>query len=69
MSIRQSQDINDWRVMLGIEFYAPGSDGVGNRKMFLEAGYVWEREVILVARPEYSFNLSETFMLRGGFAF
>ena len=62
-------DINDWRVMLGIEFYAPGSGGVGNRKMFLEAGYVWEREVILVARPEYSFNLSETFMLRGGFAF
>jgi hypothetical protein len=62
-------DINDYRVFLGIELHRSGSSGIGQPRMFFEAGYVWNREVVLVAAPADSFSVSDTFMLRGGFAF
>ena len=66
---RTLMDINDIRVMLGVELNRPGGSGIGQGGMFIEAGYVFRREVILVAFPDESFRVSDTFMLRGGIAF
>jgi hypothetical protein len=62
-------DINDIRVMLGIDIGPPGTSSVGHRGAFFEVGYVWNREVVFVLRPEDSFTPASTLMLRGGFAF
>jgi hypothetical protein len=67
--VRTLMDINDIRLMLGIELGPPATGGVGQRGLFFEVGYVWNREVVLVSTPSQSFDLSETFMLRGGIAF
>jgi hypothetical protein len=66
---RTLMDINDMRVYIGLQFGPPGSTAVGQRGAFIEAGYVFEREVIFVTRPAESFTLGETYMLRGGIAF
>ncbi len=62
-------DINDMRAYVGFEFGPPGVSGVGKRGAFIELGYVWDRQVVIVAIPSESFQAKETFMLRGGVAF
>lgn len=57
-------DINDIRVMLGLEW--TGQRGFGG---FVEAGFVFEREVIYVVDPSDSFDPDDTFMLRAGISF
>ncbi len=66
---RSLMDINDYRAYVGLRFGPPGAPGVGERGAFIEAGYVWEREVVIVTRPDESFGVSDTFMVRGGVAF
>ena len=66
---KQLMDINDFRVLLGLELGPPVSGSVGQRGVFFEVGYVFHREVIFVATPADSFKPNETIMFRGGFAF
>ena len=53
-------DINDIRVMLGLEWTGQRVSG------FVEAGIVFEREVIYVVDPSDSFDADDTFMVRAG---
>lgn len=68
-------DINDFRVMIGLEF-KPTQNIDGNlppaRRQYVayfEAGYVFEREIIYRSQVPDEFNLPETFLLRGGIRF
>ena len=61
-------DINDIRVTLGIEFGSPANASVGQRGLFFEIGYVFNREMVLVV-PVQQYSLNDTWMLRGGFTF
>jgi hypothetical protein len=62
-------DINDMRVFIGIEITQTSGAGPGKRNAFVEVGYVFEREVVLVEFPTESYSVGETIMLRGGLAF
>jgi hypothetical protein len=62
-------DINDIRLIIGIEYGSPDMFREGRRLAFFEAGWVTEREVIYVRRPEDSFTLRDTFMLRAGIGY
>lgn len=61
-------DINDLRLMIGLELGPPTTGGLGQRGIFFEVGYVWDREIVVVA-ANASQRLSDTIMLRGGIAF
>jgi hypothetical protein len=65
---RTLMDINDMRVMIGIELGSPANPSVGQRGLFFEVGYVFNREMVLVV-PVQEFSLNDTWMLRGGFTF
>jgi hypothetical protein len=62
-------DINDIRLTLGLEVGQPGTPGVGQKGMFIEVGYVFDRQLVFVAYPDKNQSLKETFMLRGGITF
>lgn len=66
---RTLMDINDYRVMLGVELNQPGGSGIGRRGVFVEVGYVFEREVLFEEFPLENYTVGETFMLRGGVSF
>jgi hypothetical protein len=57
-------DINDIRVALGLEWM--NQQGISG---FVEAGIVFEREVIYVVDPSDSVSPDETFMIRAGISF
>ncbi len=57
-------DYNDFRAAIGLEWFNPY--GV---KGFVEGGYLFEREVVYVERPQDSFSPDETFMIRAGLAY
>lgn len=68
-------DINDFRVMVGLEF-KPTQSIDGNlpptRRQYVayfEVGYAFEREIIYRSNVPDEFNLPETFLLRGGIRF
>ena len=65
---RTLMDINDIRVSIGFDLGPPANGSVGQRGYFFEIGYVFNREMFLVV-PVQQFSLSDTWMLRGGFAF
>ncbi len=65
---RTLMDINDIRVMIGLELGPPVTSSVGQRGCFVEAGYVFNRTMYLVV-PAQEFSLNDTWMLRGGFAY
>jgi hypothetical protein len=67
-SERTLMDINDIRVSIGLELGPPVTGSVGQRGFFFEIGYVFNREMVLVV-PVQQYSLSDTWMLRGGFAF
>lgn len=56
-------DINDLRAIVGIEFV-----GMRGIKGYIEAGYVWDREVIFVG-PPIPFKPDDTVMLGGGLSY
>jgi len=57
-------DINDIRVSAGLEWMGPrGVTG------FVEAGFVFKRQVIYVVTPADSFNPDDTYMVRAGISF
>jgi hypothetical protein len=57
-------DYNDIRVMLGLET-------VGNTRlrMFAEAGFLFNRQIVYRTGPPTTYDLSESYMFRGGLAF
>lgn len=61
-------DINDIRLVLGIEVGPPNAGGAGYRRAFFEVGYVWNRQIVIVTPPT-TYDLGDTFMLRAGIAF
>lgn len=68
-------DINDFRVMLGIEF-KPTQNIDGNlppaRRAYVayfEVGYAFEREILYRSGVPDEFNLPETYLFRGGVRF
>jgi hypothetical protein len=57
-------DINDIRVMAGIEWTGPrGLNG------FVEGGFVFKRQVIYVVTPSDSFNPGDTYIVRAGISY
>jgi hypothetical protein len=56
-------DINDIRVSAGLEWLGPRFNA------FIEAGFVFKRQVIYVVRPEDSFDPGDTWMVRAGISF
>lgn len=68
---RPLTDINDLRVSLGIEVGPPVTGGIGQRGLFFEVGYVFDRKVYMAVPtlPDLELSLNDTWMLRGGFAF
>lgn len=59
-------DINDIRVMLGIEFGQSALLSQGRRTGFFEVGWVTSREVVYVVNPAETSSLRDSFMLRAG---
>lgn len=59
-------DINDIRLIAGLEWGPAAELQNGKRKGFFEAGWVTDRQLVYVVTPEQSFSLSDSFMLRIG---
>lgn len=62
-------DINDIRIMLGLEFGKSDQIRQGFRLGFIEAGYAFNRELIYRVRSSSSLDLDNSFVLRAGFAY
>ena len=62
-------DINDFRIVGGLEWKRRHADGGLRTCAFLELGYVFEREVVYVSIPSDTFRPRDTLMLRGGLSF
>jgi hypothetical protein len=64
VSFADRVDYNDIRATLGLEWFNPYG-----LKGFVEGGWVFEREVVYVRRPQDSFSPDDTFMIRAGVAY
>ena len=62
-------DINDIRLMLGLEFGRSDQIRQGFRLGFIEAGYAFNRELLYRVRSSSSLDLENSFVLRAGFAY
>ncbi len=62
-------DINDIRLMLGLEFGKSDQIRQGFRLGFIEAGYAFNRELLYRVRSSSSLDLENSFVLRAGFAY
>jgi len=63
---KDSFDYNDFRAMIGVEWIPIAKTGPSG---FLEVGYVFKRELVYTSLLPGTFDLPDTFMLRGGFSF
>lgn len=64
-----SVDLNDLRVMFGLEWGRSDLLRTGRRSGFLEAGYVFAREVEYRRSPEDDFEPDNAFMVRAGIGY
>ena len=62
-------DINDIRLILGLEWGPPYKFQQNARTGFFEVGYVGARELVYVETPTQSIDLNDTYMLRAGFEY
>ena len=62
-------DINDIRLMIGLEFGKSDQIRQGFRMGFIEAGYAFNRELIYRVRSSSSLDLENSFIVRAGFAY
>ena len=62
-------DLNDIRVMLGLEFGKSEQIRQGFRLGFIEGGYAFHRELIYRVRSSGNLDLADSFVLRAGFAY
>ncbi|MCA9178356.1 MAG: hypothetical protein KDB14_28040 [Planctomycetales bacterium] len=67
--LSEQMDLNDIRLMMGIEWGASRFFARGRRVGFFEAGWVTDREILYRKRPIDNLELDDTFMLRGGIAY
>ncbi|MCA9194657.1 MAG: hypothetical protein KDB03_22960, partial [Planctomycetales bacterium] len=67
--LHDSIDINDIRLVLGIEWGRNEMMRDGRRAGFFEVGYVFERELLYKLNPADNMNLQDSFMLRLGFGY
>jgi hypothetical protein len=66
---KQSVDINDIRVLLGVEWGRSDLIRTGRTTGFFEVGYVFDREVIYKEARSEDIDPGSTFMLRAGFGY
>ncbi|MEQ1828122.1 MAG: hypothetical protein ABL921_19340 [Pirellula sp.] len=62
-------DINDIRLMMGLEFGRSDQIRQGFRVGFVEGGYAFNRELLYRVRSASSLDLENSFVLRAGFAY
>jgi hypothetical protein len=62
-------DINDIRLMMGLEFGRSDQIRQGFRMGFVEAGYAFNRELLYRVRSTSNLDLEDSFILRAGFAY
>ncbi len=67
--VTDSVDINDIRVMLGIEWGRNEQMRDGKRYGFAEIGYVFQRELVYKYAPQDNIDLQDSFMLRAGIGY
>lgn len=64
-----SVDINDIRVLLGLEFGRNDQLRDGRRVSFVEAGYVFDRELFYKHSPADNVDLADSFVIRAGIGY
>lgn len=64
-----SIDINDLRLVLGLEWGRNEQMREGRRTGFLEVGYVFDRELLYDKMPLDNLDLQDTVMVRAGFGY
>jgi hypothetical protein len=64
-----SIDINDIRLMIGLEFGKSEKIRQGLRMGFVEGGYAFNRELLYRVRDSGNLDLENSFVLRAGFAY
>ena len=67
--VKESMDINDIRLVLGLEWGRNDQMRDGRRIGFFEVGYVFDRELIYKESTFDNLDLQDTFMLRAGIGF
>lgn len=66
---KDSIDINDLRLVLGLEWGRNEQMREGRRVGFLEVGYVFDRELLYNASPLDNLSLQDTVMIRAGIGY
>jgi hypothetical protein len=66
---KESVDINDLRVMLGVEWGRNEQIREGRRLGFFEVGYVFQRELYYKESPQDNMDLEDTLMVRAGIGY
>ena len=67
--VKESIDINDIRLVLGLEWGRNDQIRDGRRVGFFEMGYVFDRELIYKETPLDNLDLQDTFMIRAGIGY
>lgn len=66
---KESIDINDIRLLLGLEWGRNDQMRDGRRVGFLEVGYVFQRELLYKQSPGDNLDLQDSVMVRAGFGY
>ena len=66
---KDSIDINDIRLLLGLEWGRNEQMRDGRRTAFVEAGYVFNRELLYKNQPADNIDLSDSFVVRAGIGY
>ncbi|MDX1927539.1 MAG: hypothetical protein SFV81_13540 [Pirellulaceae bacterium] len=66
---KESIDINDIRLLLGLEWGRNDQMRDGRRVGFLEVGYVFQRELLYKQSPADNLDLQDSIMVRAGFGY
>ena len=68
-NLTEQIDLNDIRLMMGIEWGASRFFARGRRVGFFEVGWVTDREILYRDRTQDNLRLDDTIMIRGGFGY
>ncbi len=66
---KDSIDINDIRLLLGLEWGRNDQIREGRRTGFLEIGYVFNRELLYKNTPAHNIDLDDSFVIRAGLGY
>lgn len=64
--MEDSIDLNDMRIVMGLEWGRNESLRQGHRFAFFEGGYAFNRELLYRYRPQDSIDIEDSFILRAG---